>query len=583
MKKKVCIVNYNTPELTRAAIRSIRKHGGKDYDFVVFDNSDKLPFGEMEGVEVIDNTKGQIINFDEELKKYPKKNAGIGCAVGCSFGSVKHMMSVDWLLSNTKEPFVLCDSDILVRESIDEYFDETQAAIGMVHLNNPLKVPRLAPMLCWINAPMLRDAGIRYFDAARSWGLTSSRNDKNNWYDTGASLLEDIRKKGLPWREVNIDEKHIYHLGSGSWLNNKSAGEWLEKYRDLWDDTPFEKGVKDVAVCAIVRLENRYLREWVKWYTDLGVKKFFIYDNSKPGDERPSAVLQSLINDGTVEIVPWPYHDVGDRQCPAYNDCYERHGREYAWMGFIDIDEFVMLKKHKTLLELLNQYSDSADVVVMHWMMMGDSGLTHYDPRPMWERFTKPAPQKKPEMCHVKSWVRGGISGMGFLDPHCPAHPDMKVVNPNGTPQKQQSISDQDEKSVAYIAHYFTKTAEEYVWKNQRGYPNPQGWTEKRLATCCDYFFSWNSMTEEKVKILQEFYNNLPNHIKMMEHITKQNARWGYTKLIADPGYLIRSKQTGNVFNEITVPNPNAYEVIPLPTSMTGKKAKKSVGKPVTR
>lgn len=578
MKKTVCIVNYNTPELTRAAIRSISKHGGDGYEFIVFDNSDKTPFGAMDGVDVVDNTKGQIINFADELKKYPKKNVGIGCAVGCNFGSVKHMMSVEWLLQNTKEPFMLCDSDILVRESIEEFFDDTQAAIGKIHTNNPLNVPRLEPMLCWLNAPMLREAGIHYFDPTRSWGLLPNRDDKNNWYDTGASVLEDIKAKALPWREVDIDEKHIYHLGSGSWKNaGTTANEWLEQNRDLWDDTPYEKGINDVAICAIVRLENRYLREWVQWYLNLGVKKFFIYDNSKPGDERPAEVLQDYIERAIVDIVPWNHHEAADRQCPAYNECYQKHGREYAWMGFLDIDEFVMLKKHKTLPELLNQYSDTADVVVMHWMMMGDSGLTHYDPRPMWERFTKPAPQKKPEMCHVKSWVRGGISGMGFLDPHCPAQPQMKVVNPNGTPQQQKSISDNDEKSVAYIAHYFTKTAEEYVWKNQRGYPNPQEWTEKRLATCCDYFFSWNSMTDEKVEILQEFYDKLPNHIKMMEHITKQSARWGYTKLIADPGYLIRSKQTGQTYQEITVPNPNLFETVEDPAKKISKpKARKS-------
>ena len=37
MKKTVCIVNYNTTELTRAAIRSISKHGGDGYEFIVFD------------------------------------------------------------------------------------------------------------------------------------------------------------------------------------------------------------------------------------------------------------------------------------------------------------------------------------------------------------------------------------------------------------------------------------------------------------------------------------------------------------------------------------------------------------------
>ena len=74
MKKTVAIVHYNTPELTEACIHSIRRHGGKDYRIVVFDNSDKRPFPKMKDVEVFDNTKGQIFNFDQELEKYPNKD-----------------------------------------------------------------------------------------------------------------------------------------------------------------------------------------------------------------------------------------------------------------------------------------------------------------------------------------------------------------------------------------------------------------------------------------------------------------------------------------------------------------------------
>ena len=69
MRKTVAIVHFNTPELTEAAILSIRKHGGKDYRIVVFDNSDKRPFPKRENVEIIDNTQGKIINFDLELAK----------------------------------------------------------------------------------------------------------------------------------------------------------------------------------------------------------------------------------------------------------------------------------------------------------------------------------------------------------------------------------------------------------------------------------------------------------------------------------------------------------------------------------
>ena len=39
-KKQVAIVHFNTPELTEACIMSIRKHGGRDYQITIFDNSD---------------------------------------------------------------------------------------------------------------------------------------------------------------------------------------------------------------------------------------------------------------------------------------------------------------------------------------------------------------------------------------------------------------------------------------------------------------------------------------------------------------------------------------------------------------
>ena len=113
-QKTVAIINFNTPELTEAAILSLRKHGGEDYKVVVFDNSDTRPFtAKMKGVTVFDNTKGQIIDFDKELEKYPERDRSIGCAKGCEFGSVKHMMTVQKLWELLPQGFVLMESDIL--------------------------------------------------------------------------------------------------------------------------------------------------------------------------------------------------------------------------------------------------------------------------------------------------------------------------------------------------------------------------------------------------------------------------------------------------------------------------------------
>jgi GT2 family glycosyltransferase len=64
-KINIMIVNFNTQILTDICIQSINKHT-KNTNIYVFDNSDKQPFINTFGnVTVLDNTNGQIINFEE--------------------------------------------------------------------------------------------------------------------------------------------------------------------------------------------------------------------------------------------------------------------------------------------------------------------------------------------------------------------------------------------------------------------------------------------------------------------------------------------------------------------------------------
>ena len=55
MEKNVCIVHYNTPVLTEAVIKSIRKRT-PDVHITIFDNSDRYPFRKTDDVDIIDNT-----------------------------------------------------------------------------------------------------------------------------------------------------------------------------------------------------------------------------------------------------------------------------------------------------------------------------------------------------------------------------------------------------------------------------------------------------------------------------------------------------------------------------------------------
>ena len=232
MRKTVAIIHFNTPELTEAAILSLRKHGGEDYRVIVFDNSATLtlpdgkviharPFtAKLDGVDVIDNTRGQVIDFDKFLAEYPDRNPSVGIYQSSVWGSAKHIVTVQKLWELLPEGFVLMESDIMIKKPIDEFFREEYSFVGFVQKHqkgNPFDVPRIMPMLCWMNVPMLTREGARYFDPDRCWGLKADRNDRGNWMDTGACLLDEVLKKRPRLKGLHVDIRlFVEHYGGGS-------------------------------------------------------------------------------------------------------------------------------------------------------------------------------------------------------------------------------------------------------------------------------------------------------------------------------------------------------------------------------
>lgn len=237
MKKKVCIVHYNTPEVTNAVIRSLWKHT-PGCEVVVFDNSDERPFVPMKGVTVIDNTKGQICDFDKWIASYPMARPTV-----CNNGSEKHMWSVEYLFQHSDDGFVLLDSDALVRKDISDFFDESCAWIGQTE-DRPKKwnhVRRVMPYCLWINVPMCKKNGIHFMSEGRIF-MVSHKGPP--WYDTGGSFYHDCMKAELPHKEVNLKE-YIEHFVGGSQARLKKAWKpWLDKFKYLYEEEVMEKKPK---------------------------------------------------------------------------------------------------------------------------------------------------------------------------------------------------------------------------------------------------------------------------------------------------------------------------------------------------
>ena len=507
MKKTVAIIHYNTPELTMAAIGSLLKNGGGPFRVVVFDNSDQRPFECATNVQVFDNTRGQIIDFDKELEKYPERDRSIGCAKGCEFGSVKHMLTVQKLWELLPQGFVLMESDILIKKNIDEFFNEQYSVYGYCQKaqpHNPFGIGRMLPMLCWMNVPMLTREGAKYFDPTRTYGLLpGGRQNRNNWYDTGAVLLEDILAKRPRLKGYHRDiREFVEHYGSGSWQNNDVNQQmaWLDAHKNLLPTA--DNNVKlpmpfKVAVCAIGRMENRYAEEWVNHYLELGVDKIYIYDNNHEGEEHFEEVLETPIQVGVVEIIPF---DGGQRE--AYEDFYNNRAEDFDWVGFFDFDEFVEFEdKYETIPGFLKM--QSADVVCLNWRVMTDNGLTHYDPRPVRERFTEGTDEDFSINRHVKSFVRGGLRGVTFFDPHIPTTPQLKCVNVLGEVIEQVAVQPKAIHTRARIQHFDTKSTEEWMDKIRRGWCDaPESVIDERRQHAAEIYFSINERTPEKEEIL---------------------------------------------------------------------------------
>ena len=228
MIHNIAIVHYNTPALTAALVRSIRMHVPRRR-IVVFDNSDVLQLPPMRDVIRIDNTRGQVVDFGEMIQRYPDR-----IPTACKWGSEKHIASVDWLFDYLPEGFLLLDSDVLLKKDITPLFDESVAWVGMRETQPYwFQAQRIAPYCLYINVPMCKAHGIRFWHEGQVYKL--SHNGQPPFYDTGASFWEDCKAAGLPGREIDIYE-YIEHFGGASCGDTaQQAWEWLDKHHDLYE------------------------------------------------------------------------------------------------------------------------------------------------------------------------------------------------------------------------------------------------------------------------------------------------------------------------------------------------------------
>lgn len=210
------------------------------------------------------------------------------------------------------------------------------------------------------------------------------------------------------------------------------------------------------CLVAIAKDEDKYIEEWLAYHLKIGFDKIIVIRNNWSYEPKLADDRFVFIDDNANDVYAQPR---------AYTTTLRRFCDEFEWMAFWDIDEFITLKKHRTINEFLSDYDDFYAVGI-NWRMFGDSHLK-YDRvnNSVLDRFT---------MCGrklsdgIKTIVHTRLTGKNvYKDIHHMISPLGGMVNVAKKPMTGTSnFGDLDEIiEIAYLNHYRNKTLEECLEK----------------------------------------------------------------------------------------------------------------------
>jgi hypothetical protein len=122
-----------------------------------------------------------------------------------------------------------------------------------------------------------------------------------------------------------------------------------------------------LAACMIYKNEAPYLAEWIEFHLQVGVERFFLYDNLSEDDHRE--VLAPYVEDGIAVVREWAGigptpPELNAIQVAAYEHCLRTHGAEARWITIFDVDEFLFSPTGRPVSEMLTKYEQYPGVAV---------------------------------------------------------------------------------------------------------------------------------------------------------------------------------------------------------------------------
>jgi hypothetical protein len=260
-----------------------------------------------------------------------------------------------------------------------------------------------------------------------------------------------------------------------------------------------EDFVSYFAICAVAKNEPD-IHEWVEYHHKMGVGKFYIYDN---GDLNEAQFLQDYISKGIVEV--FIETNIAP-QLKTYNRCIKERRKQHQFIGFIDIDEFIVTKNGCSIPSIMRRYEPYGGLT-LNWKIFGSSGHIKKPPGAIlgnyWQCF---------RVGHLKSTANTDFVVSHAGNPHAFFHMkthhavDSDFIKVSGAVNPPRDSLYE----IIYLQHYHLKSLEEYEVNSKRGRAST---TKKGRIKNMDYFHQINAKCNENCTLLtmpKDFAHDCP-------------------------------------------------------------------------
>jgi hypothetical protein len=212
------------------------------------------------------------------------------------------------------------------------------------------------------------------------------------------------------------------------------------------------------------------IAEWIAHHLLLGFDKVFVFDHLS---ETP---IQNILNTNfNGKVVVERVNGSGNIKLNLMSKALSIAKRDnVSWMLYLDADEFLLLNKLTNIKDFLNVFKN-ADAIGVNWLFFGSSGHIKQPEGLLTENFVRSELRLDK---HVKSFVRPStvkrIDNPHFYVLHYPhryyaasgTRMPMNPFNPQALPFTNV---------MAYVAHYYIQSEEEYVRRKGRALDDGSG------------------------------------------------------------------------------------------------------------